>query len=181
MHLFAHLSFIFLINHSCFLHHSHWSLALLSIAFCAFLSWFSHLFSLFLAYLSVSFRIFLVAHHIRSFALASLSVASRTSLLLIAFPSCAYGTFFTCSPEFNLLLLTHSFTSHAFTSWFFYLFWLLLEPILIASHTLFGCCSCFRQLLLVPLYIASYILNCCFFHCFELFSCLSVASRTFFS
>jgi hypothetical protein len=92
------------------------------ISFCAFLSWFSHLFSLFLAPLSVASRIFSVDHHIRSYV-------SHISPCCFSHISIAYCIFLMCFWHlfhmlilFNLLLLTRSFTSHTFSTWFFYLF-----------------------------------------------------------
>jgi hypothetical protein len=70
---------------------------------------FLHLFQLFL----ISSRLLFTFAHLSP---TSLSVTSRISLLLIAFPSCASGTSFTCFSQFNPSLLTRSFIFPTFNS-----------------------------------------------------------------
>jgi hypothetical protein len=120
--ILMHLSTAFLTSLIYFSHLSQWLLVSLSFSCCpSFIAFtpfsvdsiislhsFLHLFQLFF----VSSQLLITFAHM---PIASLFVASCTVLLLLAFPSCASDTFFTCSSQSNLLLLTSSFTSHAFS------------------------------------------------------------------
>jgi hypothetical protein len=183
------ISFIFfLIFHRCFLHHSHLSLAHLSLLFAPF--------SVdFLTSFHVSCISFSCFSYLLSCSSHLLIFFSHISLLLLALLYCLLH-FLICF--WHLFRMLISVQSVAFNSliYFSYLQYLILPPLLvtpphlslllivlisIASHTFLRCFSRFRQLLLLSLSITSYTLNSCFIHFFELFSRLSLLLLASFS
>jgi hypothetical protein len=182
--LFAHLSFIFLITHSCFLHHSH-----LPLAYLGYLSLiFAHFsvdsltsfhvscisFSCFSYLLSCSSHLLICLSHISLLPLALLYCLLHFPHVLLASFSDAYLSSICCFQLAHLLLLPSVFDSITSFTYFSHLSLLLPLRISIASHTFFGCFSCFRPFPLLTLSITSYTLNSCFFHFFELFLRLSL-------